>query len=98
MVDAESSTGRERRLSLILVLSSMARDTQGDEIFCSVVPQHAAQFPVLDLQVSKRAAQLTTIHPSVGRVREEGDTVLIRVSSGTWARLACDFFSVRMGI
>jgi hypothetical protein len=47
----------------VLVLSSMAVGTQCDEVLCHVVPQHAAKFPVMDLQVSKRPAPLTT--PSV---------------------------------
>jgi len=41
----------------------MAVDAQGDEVLCTVVPQPAAEFPVMDLQVSGRPAPLTT--PSV---------------------------------
>lgn len=48
---------------VVLVLSSMAVDAQGDEVLCRVVSQHAAEFPVMDLQVSRRPAPLTT--PSV---------------------------------
>jgi hypothetical protein len=44
----------------VLVLSPMAVGTQGDEVFRRVVPQHAAKFPVMDLQVSQRPAPLTT--------------------------------------
>jgi len=47
----------------VLVLSLMAVSTQGDEVFGRVVAQAAAEFPVVDLQVSERAAPLTT--PSV---------------------------------
>jgi hypothetical protein len=45
------------------VLSLMAVDTHGDEVLCSVVPQPAAKFPVMDLQVSNGPAQLTS--PSI---------------------------------
>jgi hypothetical protein len=45
------------------VFRSMAVGTQGDEVFFRVVSQPAAEFPVVDLQVSRRTAQLTT--PSV---------------------------------
>jgi len=49
--------------SLKLVLSSMAVGAQGDEVFCRVVSQPAAESPVVDLQVSERPAPLTA--PSV---------------------------------
>ena len=45
------------------VLSLMAVDAQSDEVLCGVVSQHAAKFPVMDLQVSNRSAQLTS--PSI---------------------------------
>jgi len=49
----------------VLVLSLMAVGTQGDEVLCRVVSQPAAEFPVVDLQVSERPAPLTT--PAVSR-------------------------------
>jgi hypothetical protein len=63
MVDTEFSAEQQKCLSLKLVLSSMAVDAQGDEVLCRVVSQPAAKFPVMDLQVSRRPAPLTT--PSV---------------------------------
>ena len=54
-----------RHSSLKVVLRSMAVSTQGDEVFCRVVSQPAAEFPVVDLQVSERPAPLTT--PAVSR-------------------------------
>jgi hypothetical protein len=47
----------------VLVLNTMAVDAQGDEVLRGVVSQHAAKFPVMDLHVSTRPAQLAS--PSI---------------------------------
>ena len=65
MVDTEASTEGQGCLSLKFVPRSMAVDAQGDEVLCRVVSQPAAEFPVVDLQVSERPTQLTT--PAVSR-------------------------------
>ena len=60
-----SFTARQSCLSLKLVLRSMAVGAQGDEVFCRVVSQPAAEFPMMDLEISRRTAQLAT--PAVSR-------------------------------
>lgn len=47
----------------MLVLGTMAVDAQGDKVLRGVVSQHATKFPVMDLQVSTRPAQLAS--PSI---------------------------------
>jgi hypothetical protein len=87
-------TERQSCLSLKLVRSSTAVGAQGDEVLCRVVSQHGAKFPVMDLQVSKRPAQLTTPSVSLQDLFAES-LVLFGVESPTgltliiwWERLS----------
>jgi hypothetical protein len=75
-------TERQSCLSLKLVLRSMAVGTQGDEVFCRVISPPAARFPVMDLHVSKRPAQLTTPSVSLQNLFAES-LVLFGVESPT---------------
>jgi len=63
MTQSRFSKKSQRRLSLKLMLSSMTVYAKGDEVLCRVVPQPAAKFPVMDLQVSQRPTYLAS--PSI---------------------------------
>jgi len=55
-----TSGGKRRRLSLKLVLSSMAVDAEGDKVFSRVVPQPAAKCSVVNLEVFEGPADLAS--------------------------------------
>jgi len=65
MTQSGFSKKSQRRLSLKLMLSSMTVYAKGDEVLCRVVPQLAAKFPVMDLQVSQRPTYLAS--PAIPR-------------------------------
>jgi hypothetical protein len=66
------------------VPSLMAIDAQGDEVLCPVIPQAAAKFPVMDLQVSRSPAPLTA--PSVS-LQDLSAEISISVGVESLARL-----------
>ena len=93
-------TERQICLSLKLVLRSMAGDAQRDEVFCRVVSQPAAEFPVMDLQLPKRPAPLTTPSVSLQNLFAEslvlfgvesptGLTRITMVRKALWIRQKC---------
>jgi len=69
------------------VLRSMAGGAQGDEVLCRVVSQPAAKCSVMDLEVSKRPAQLTTPSVSLYDLLAES-SVVFGVESPTGFTLA----------
>ena len=69
------------------MLSSMAVDAQGDEVLCRVVSQPAARFPVMDLQVSERPAQLRSPPVSLQDLFAKS-SIVFRVDSATGFTLA----------